>query len=207
VLPCSHVRKCKLVKWRGIQHRPVHHRQANVRACLGEDRINRLASKQLGFPPCGFARIARVLQASPSGRREPSTQSPWSNSPRRCLFVRSKQTSQVTTPLGCCSIPSRRMWSIPSQSLNHPQSSPLPELLLAAFFELCLSFIFLLPAASAFAKRSILSTCPGFVSFGTVSWPSSWIKACNLRKHAVALSACLRESSAWMIRAEFLGAW
>jgi len=54
-----------------------------------------------------------------------------------------------------------------------PQSSPLPELRLAAFFELCLSFIFRLPAASAFANFSILSAWPDFVSFGTVFCPNS----------------------------------
>ena len=75
-----------------------------------------------------------------------------------------------------CRCPKSPMSQEKSHSVSQPkqpQSSPLPELLRAAFFELCLSFIFLLPAASAFANFSILSACPGLVSFGTVSCPNS----------------------------------
>ena len=87
-----------------------------------------------------------------------------------------------------------------------PQSSPLPPLL-AAFFELCLSFIFLLCAAAAFCNFSTRSDCPAAVSLGTTSLPISMIRECNLRKQALALSACFRESSAWMIKESDFGAW
>jgi hypothetical protein len=85
------------------------------------------------------------------------------------------------------------IWPDESQ---HLQSSPRPLPLLAAFFPLCLSFIFLRPAASAFCSFATRSACPAPVSLGTFSRPISRIRECNLRKQAFALSACFRESSA-----------
>jgi hypothetical protein len=148
----------------------------------GEDPHGRCSEQAARLPP-------RLLLSSPSVRCGVRVKTLLF---ARCAVVQRSPESQKTS------------FRLPKRQ---PQSSPLPEVLLEAFFELCLSFIFLLPAASAFASFSILSAWPGLVSFGTVSCPSSWIKACSLRKHAVALSACLRESSAWMIKAEFLGAW
>jgi hypothetical protein len=147
----------------------------------GEDPHGRCSEQAARLPP-------RLLLSSPSVRCGVRVKTLLF---ARCAVVQRSPESQKTS----------------FRPSKQPQSSPLPEVLLEAFFELCLSFIFRLPAASAFANFSILSAWPGLVSFGTVSCPSSWIKPCSLRKHAVALSACLRESSAWMIKAEFLGAW
>lgn len=82
----------------------------------------------------------------------------------------------------------------PFSASTEPQSSPLLPLL-AAFFLLTASFNLLRPAASAFCNRSTRSFCPAAVSFGTLSFPASSSRACNLRKHAFALSACFRASS------------
>jgi hypothetical protein len=94
----------------------------------------------------------------------------------------------------------------PLSTVPH-QSSPDPPPLLALFFELCLSFNLLRPAASAFCNLSTLSDCPAAVSLGTFALPISIINSCNLLKQALALSACFLESSAWITSASDLGAW
>ena len=140
---------------------------------------------------CSFRRLTDPPFRRSSMFRVERRQCPWISFPR---------------PMSKAASPAIPVVSSGNGAFAH-QSSPRPLPLLADFFALCRSFIFLRPAASAFCNLSTRSACPAAVSLGTVSRPISRIKECNLRKQVFALSACFRESSAWIIRESDLGAW